>query len=125
MSNSRFSIQTLRYGATLLGRLVLCLSLLITLSLVAMEELRWSAADQTLDNYNLVKTELVAKTRGCSQLPETGKEQIDLSWWQHAALEHHSSIHPPTDLTSWHRHSPPIHDLISRQAPFPPRAPTA
>lgn len=124
MTETRSSIQRLNRTASLLGRLLLCLSLLLNLSIVAVEELRWSATDQALDNHCSSAPPLLAKTNEGTELPGPGKEKVNPDWWPPVAL---GSLAPPPASpaqTAWQRRAPPVHDSFSLQAPFPPRAPT-
>lgn len=121
----RTSIRRPNRTTALLGRVLLCLALLLSFSIFALEDLHWSAADQVLDEHRGPLAPMVAKTGDHSNPSEAVKEKHNPEsgcWLYTWRLFHHQS--PPTLSVQHHRASPAFKSLLFN-APFPPRSPTA
>lgn len=125
MAETRSSIQRLNRTASLLGRLLLCLSLLLNLSIVAVEDLRWSAADKVLDTHQGTSAPMVTESGDNATFSVNAKEKHNPETWCRFDHAHQICSQPSIAQSAWHRRAPPTFDSLSHSAPFPPRAPTA
>lgn len=125
MVATRTSIQRPNRTTALLGRVLLCLALLLNFSIVAVEDLSWSAADLVLDESKGSSAPLVAKTNNKSKLPNAAKEKLNPEPCCQFDRHLSSPPQPSPAQAVWHRRAPPSFNSLVCNAPFPPRAPTA
>ena len=119
-----FRKPTVRRAGYALGQLLLCLSLLLSLTIVTVEKLKWSDTDQNLDNHHAQPASVFAKGSESQDAIYQSKKKDNLSWWDQAF----TAAVPPTLLPCLkvrHLRFPPTHYNHSLLAPTPPRSPTA
>lgn len=125
MVATRTPNQGLNRPVALLGRVLLCLALLLNFSIVALEDLSWSASDKVMDEQRGSSAPLVAKTNHKSNLPKPAKEKLNPEPYCQFDRHLSSPSQASPAQTAWHRRAPPTFNSLDCNAPFPPRAPTA
>jgi hypothetical protein len=122
---TRTSIQGLNRTTALLGKVLLCLALLLSFSIATVEDLTWSATDMVMDEQRGSSVPMVAKINYNSKLPNSAKEKLNPE--PCCQLDHYVPLPPQSSpaQTAWHRRAPPSFNFLDCNAPFPPRAPTA
>lgn len=122
MAAGHFQKQTMRRAGYVLGRLLLCLSLLLNLSTVTVDNLKWSSTDQVLDSHHAQPVSVLAKDSDSLDSLNQSKKQNNLTWWDQAFTADAPLL---PSLTVRHLRFPPTYYNHSLLAPSPPRSPTA
>jgi hypothetical protein len=119
-----FQKPTVRSAGYAFGQLVLCLSLLLNLSIVTVENLKWSGTDQSLDNHHAQPVSVLAKGGESQDSLYQSKKQNSPTWLDQAFTAAAPTLLLPC-LKVRHLRFPPTHYNHSLLAPSPPRSPTA